>query len=223
MQTFSVITIPLRLYRIYLTKTSIVQTWWFIKIIEVKKNDIFAIDINKKEGKNSLHIFVADRLLGNIVMERIISDTEKGFYIEPTPEFVGAIRKHINGNLLTKDVINYPDVSETKDLRKDIGKLSNTTLKEKTSQIIYLSLMLFHPISVFLILEYFYHKFLLSLILSSLMIPVLDYVRQKLSSRLTANIKKIPEIDKIYGNQPIEVKMNSLNEYLDDMKDKKVR
>ena len=80
MQTLSVITIPLKLFRVYLTKTSIIQAWWFIKIMEVKKDDIFAIDINKKEEKTSLHVFVADRLLGNIVMERIISDIEKGFY-----------------------------------------------------------------------------------------------------------------------------------------------
>lgn len=210
MQTLSIITIPLKLYRVYLTKTSIVQTWWFIKLIEIKRGDIFAIDINKQGKKLTLHVFIVDRLLGNVVMERIISDPKSGFYIEPSSEFVQAIKVNVNNNSLTKDVINYPNVSESSDLRNDIYKLSKITLRERGSQIIYFLLLLLHPITVFFILEIFNNRFILNTALSTLAAPFLEYFRRIISDNLSVSIRNKPEMEKIYEDLPIEEKMQIL-------------
>ena len=58
MQTLSIITTVTGFYKIYLTKNSLIQTWWFINIIEVKFEDLFAIDFDIQKNKKILRVYI---------------------------------------------------------------------------------------------------------------------------------------------------------------------
>jgi len=212
MQTLSLITIPLKLYRLYITEKSIVQTWWFIKIIEIKKEDLFAVDITKEKNILSMHFFIKDDSLGSVIMERIISDVKTGFYIEVSEQFVNVIKATIDNNLLTKNVVNYPEISESRDLRKVINKISEVYLNKKNIVLTYSSLLLIHPFSIFLMLNFLSYNFFTSFIVTSLFSGLIDLIRHKIGIVFSSSLKKTPALHTLYDSRlPIEERIKIIN------------
>lgn len=210
-QTTSVVFISLRLGRVYLTKNSLVQTWWFIKIFEVKYENLFAIDVDVQQGKRVLIVYTIDRSLGR-AMQRIISDVEAGFYFEADENFIKSIKETIPANYLSDDIQNFPEVKKAYDLDKKLFKYYEYKgSKGKGFDFIAISLLILHPGFIFVLVN-FVASFSFSLFVSVVSLSLLDLARDKLlrifltccdKEILDPNIsvdKKMEFIDKLTGS-----------------------
>ena len=191
MQTLSIVTSATGFYRIYLTKNSLVQTWWVINVLEVKFEDIFAIDFDVQKNKKMLKVYIIDHMLGGTILERLISDAKLGFHIDANLEFVNAIKAHVPNVYLSPNLRQFPSFQTSMRLSEYLEKYNKFKYSEKKLVSVYAVLLLIHPFTLFLILNYFMPNLIVNLVISSLILtPIVFFVRRELSQLLITQTDK---------------------------------
>lgn len=191
MQTLSIATSVTGLYRVYLTKNSLVQTWWFINIIEVKFEDLFAIDFDIQKNKKILRVYIIDHMLGDTIIERLVSDAKSGFYIDANLEFVNEIKANVPNVYISPSLKQFPIVKNSTKVSDCVEKYNTFKYSDKKLVRVFTILLLLHPFTLFLILNYFLPNLVLNLVISSLIFtPVVFFVRRNLSRFLVIQTDK---------------------------------
>lgn len=128
-----------------------------------------------------LNIYSVPKDLGGQIFRTIISESQfSDFYYPVNAKFIENIRKIVKVELLTKSFQNYPDTNKEHMIDKQLSKYIDKASQKPNYVLIYLTLLLIHPVIIFVSINIILSDLYIIAVLSLILIPLINFIRVRL-------------------------------------------
>lgn len=202
---------------IYLTKDSLAYCVFFVKLYEIRKEDLFAVELKKYRNTFVLSAYSFDRNIGGLILEKISSYPYSGPYFVVSEDFIRKLPQVFDRSQLSEHIMNYPKKPYDKEVYSRLKQLDN--LQSKVTESLGIRpgvlLLLLHPLSLIFIVRILSSSFLTSMIILFVVSPILTQLRERLIQTQLVRRKYIDDTIQELSHLPLKIKISRLIEYIE--------